>query len=110
MAEVPSTIEYPPELAGFASIIAIYEHRVGHACRAVASHIPALLTDLPSAPVILDKACGTGAVTEEIMKVLPSARVYAMDIITPMVQAMKAIVATRPALQKSVMQVEVLNG
>lgn len=73
----------------------------------MASHIPALLTDLPSAPVILDNACGTSAVTEEFIKVLPSARVYAMDIMPP---GMNAIVATNPALQKSVVQVELMNG
>lgn len=110
MAQAPSTIDYSPELAGFASIIAIYEHRVGHACRAVASHIPALITDLPSHPVVLDNACGTGAVTEELLKLLPSARIYAADIMPPMVQAMRAIVAARPTLQERVVQIEVMNG
>lgn len=99
MARTPGTIDYPPELAGFASIVAIYEHCVGHACRAVASHIPALLTGLPSAPVILDNACGTGAATEELLKVLPSARFYAADTMPPMVQAMEAIVAAKPTLR-----------
>lgn len=46
MAQAPGTIGYPPELVGFASIIAIYGNRVRHACRAVASHIPALLTSI----------------------------------------------------------------
>lgn len=50
-------------LAGFVSIIASYEHRVGHACRLVAVHIlqPFLTNLLPPHPVILDNACGTGA-------------------------------------------------
>ncbi|CAD6569067.1 MAG: hypothetical protein ASARMPREDX12_008484 [Alectoria sarmentosa] len=98
------------DLSGFVSIIASYEHRVGHACRAVAGHIPALLTGLPSKPVIFDNACGTGAATEELLKVLPSARIYAADAVPPMVQSTKAIVAAKPELQKSVVQVEIMDG
>lgn len=107
MAQASSTAD---ALAGFASIIAVYEHRVGHSCRAVASHIPALLPPMPSTPVILDNACGTGAVTEEFLKVLPSARIHAADVTPPMVQAMQAIVAAKPELQKGVVEVEVMDG
>jgi ubiquinone/menaquinone biosynthesis C-methylase UbiE len=107
MTQAPSAKDH---LAAFASIIGNYEHRVGHACRAVAGHIPALLTGLPATPIILDNACGTGAATEEILNVLPSARVYAADAVSPMVEAMKAIVATKPKLQKNVVEVKVMNG
>ncbi|KAL9133607.1 MAG: hypothetical protein Q9175_005219 [Cornicularia normoerica] len=79
-----------PDLAGFASNIAIYEHRVGHACRTVPSQIPALLKDLPPTPVILGNACGTGAAAEGLLKVLPSARIYAADVMPAMVQSVKA--------------------
>lgn len=108
MAQASGTLDN--NLAGFVSIIASYEHRVGHACRAVAGHIPALLTDLPSKPILLDNACGTGAVSEVLAKVLPSARIYAADVVPPMVQAMKVVVAEKPELQKSVVEVEIMDG
>ena len=109
MAQAP--IAATDALAGFVSVIASYEHRVGHACRAVAAHIPDLLTGLPSTqPIILDNACGTGAATEEVIKALPSARVYAVDAVPPMVEAMKAIVAADPQLQAHVAEVEMMNG
>ena len=107
MAQASDTSEY---LTGFVSFIASYEHRVGHTCRAVASHIPALLTGLPSKPVLLDNACGTGAASEEIVKKLPSAQIYAADVVPPMVQAMKAIVAQKPELQESIVEVEIMDG
>ena len=97
-------------VAGFASIISIYEHRVGHACRAVAKHIPPLLHGLPSSPVVHDNACGTGAVTEQLLKAIPATKIYATDAIPGMVMAMKSIVAVDPALQAAVAEVEIMNG
>ena len=77
----------------FVSVIASYEHRVGHTCRAVAKHIPSLFNELPPNPIVLDNACGTGAATEEFLKALPAARIYAADAVLPMVQSMKAKLA-----------------
>lgn len=94
----------------FISVIASYEHRVGHACRAVAKHIPFLLSELPSIPIVLDNACGAGAATEELLRALPTAKVYAADAALPMVQSMKAIVTSKPELQRSVVGVEVMDG
>ncbi|KAL8796489.1 MAG: hypothetical protein Q9195_001163 [Heterodermia aff. obscurata] len=107
MAQPPTATE---ALEGFASLIASYEHRVGHACRAVASQLPALLKDLPLSATVLDNACGTGAATEELVKILPSARIYAVDVVPAMVESMKAVVAGKRALQESVMKVELMNG
>lgn len=107
MTQTPGPVD---NLSGFVSIIASYEHRVGHACRAVGGHIPALLTGLPSQPVICDNACGTGAATEELLKVLPAARVYASDVVPPMVQAMNSIVAEKPELRRSVVEVQLMDG
>ena len=100
----------PDFLAGFVSFITSYEHRVGHACRAVANKIPKLLTGLPGSPTIHDNACGTGAVTEEIIKAIPSARIYATDKVPPMIQATKAIIAEKPELQGRVAEVELMDG
>ena len=98
-------------LAGFTSVIDVYEHRVGHACRAVASHLPPLLKSFPAeGGTVLDNACGTGAATEEFLKVHPSARVSAADVVPPMVQSFKAIIATSPLLTAQVKDVRLENG
>lgn len=93
-------------LAGFTSVIDVYEHRIGHVCRAVASHLPPLLKSLPaSGGTVLDNAAGTGAATEELLKKFPTAQVYAADVVPPMVQSFKAIVASKPQLQTQVKEV-----
>ena len=46
----------------------------------VAAHIVSQLSLSPNAePVVLDNACGTAAVTDEIVKRFPSARIHAVD-------------------------------
>ncbi len=98
-------------LAGFASIISVYEHRVGHVCRAVASHLPPLLKSFPAAGgTVLDNACGTGAATQEFLKVHPTAKVSAADITPPMVQSFQAIIAADPALAAQVKDLRLENG
>lgn len=95
-------------LAVFASVIDVYEHRIGHACRAVASHIPLLLKSFPSSGgTVLDNACGTGAASEEFLKRFPTANNFAADIVPPMVQAFKAVMAVKPELQKQAKEVRV---
>ncbi|MCJ1291117.1 hypothetical protein MMC34_002660 [Xylographa carneopallida] len=98
-------------LAGFASIISVYEHRIGHACRAVASHLPPLLRSFPATGgSVLDNACGTGAATQEFLKVYPSAQVSAADVVPPMVQSFKAIIAADPALAAQVKDLRLENS
>ncbi|KAF2791285.1 S-adenosyl-L-methionine-dependent methyltransferase [Melanomma pulvis-pyrius CBS 109.77] len=93
-------------LAGFTSVINVYEHRIGHACRAVAFHLPELLKSLPSSGgTVLDNACGTGAATEELLKRFPTAEIYAADVVLSMVQSFNAIIATKPELQSQVKEV-----
>lgn len=95
-------------LAGFTSVINVYEHRVGHACRAVSSHLPALIKNFPSSGgTVLDNACGTGAASEEFLKKFPTAEIYAADVVPPMVQSFKAIITTKPELEKQVKEVRV---
>lgn len=95
-------------LAAFASVVNVYEHRIGHACRAVASHLPAYFKSFPSSGgTVLDNACGTGAASEEFLKKFPTANVYAADVMPPMVQGFKAALSANPTLQEQVKEVKV---
>lgn len=49
------------------------------AARSVARHIVSALKPLPLDAVFCDNACGTGAVTAEILRVFPHATVHATD-------------------------------
>jgi ubiquinone/menaquinone biosynthesis C-methylase UbiE len=57
-----------------------------------------------------DNACGTGAVSEQLLQALPNTRIYATDVVPGMVMAMKSIVDADPALQAAVAEVAVMNG
>ncbi|KAF2649409.1 S-adenosyl-L-methionine-dependent methyltransferase [Lophiostoma macrostomum CBS 122681] len=93
-------------LAGFTSVIDVYEHRIGHVCRAVSSHLPPLLKDFPtSGGVVLDNACGTGAASTTLLKHFPNASIYAADIVPPMVSSFKAIISQNAELQNHVKEV-----
>ena len=77
--------------ASFSTFLSTYENRIGQATRAVAVHLPALLPHFPTTtPLILDDACGTGAVTFEVLKQLPNTHVYATDASKDMIALMHA--------------------
>ena len=98
-------------LAGFASVISVYEHRVGHVCRAVASHLPSMLKSFPAVGgTVLDNAYGTGAAAQELLKVYPSAEVSAVDVVPPMVQSFKAIITADSALTTQIKDLRLENG
>jgi len=59
---------------------------------------------------VLDNACGTGAAAQELLKVYPSAEVSAADVVPPMVQSFKAIIAVDPALAAQVKDLRLENG
>ncbi|KAI9714606.1 MAG: hypothetical protein M1828_001143 [Chrysothrix sp. TS-e1954] len=80
-------------IKSFSNSANTYERRLGSATRAVARDIVAHLPPLPSAPTVLDNACGTGAFTAEIAKHLPAAHVHAVDNSSAMVELMKAHIA-----------------
>ena len=89
-------------LASFANSAETYERRIGRATRAVAAYITAeSLVGLPADAVVHDNACGTGAVTDELMKVYPNAHVDATDMAAPMVDIVNAQMRAR-GLQKQV--------
>ena len=98
-------------LAGFASAITSYEHRIGHVCRAVASHLPPLLKSFPAENgTVLDIACGTGAATEELLKFFPKSLVSAVDVMPVMVESFRSIVAANPGLTAQVKEIRVEDG
>ena len=98
-------------LAGFTSVITSYEHRVGHACRAVASHLPPLLKSLPAeGGTVLDNACGTGAATEELLKVFPKAQVSAADVVPTMIESFRSIIAAKSELAAQVKDLRIEDG
>jgi len=91
---------------GFPSMIDVYQHCIGSACRAVPSHLPALLKSFPSSGgTVLDNACGTGAASQEFLEKFPTAEIYAADVAPLMVHAFKAIMGTKKELQKQVKEV-----
>ena len=59
---------------------------------------------------VLDNACGTGAAAQELLKVYPFAEVTAADVVPPMVQSFKAIIAADPALAAQVKDLRLENG
>ena len=83
---------------------------MGHVCRAVSEVFPSLLKGLPDNPVILDNACGTGAVTETIVDAFPTSRIYATDAVPSMVSAAKAVFDSKPELSRAVVEVSVMDG
>ena len=74
-----------------------YQYRIGHVYRQTAAVIADIIVaeDLGSLPDILDNACGTGCVTEELFARLSYARYEAVDI------APWAVIATREILRKN---------
>lgn len=103
-------------LAGFAAVISVYEHRIGHICRAVASHLPSLLP--PSASgfesgsriVVLDNACGTGAASLEMLRAFPHSTIHAADVMPAMVQSFQSLLTADPTLASHVTEVRVEDG
>lgn len=65
---------------------------MGSASRSLAAHILALLSPLPSTPRLLDNACGTGAVTCEMLKIAPDALIQAVDNSQGMIDIVKTTV------------------
>lgn len=75
----------------FASSADTYERRIGRATRAIAAHIVTkALGSLPPDLTVHDNACGTGAFTDELLKVYHHAHVDATDASAPMVEIVNA--------------------
>jgi ubiquinone/menaquinone biosynthesis C-methylase UbiE len=75
----------------FASSADTYERRIGRATRTIAAHIASkTLGGIPLDPTVHDNACGTGAFTDELLKVYPHAHVDATDAAAPMVEIVNA--------------------
>ncbi|CAG9997118.1 unnamed protein product [Clonostachys byssicola] len=71
----------------FESLAASYEASTGGATRMVAVHLVSLVTPSlgDSSAVILDNACGSGVVADEILKKYPATTIHAVDAAPSMV-------------------------
>ncbi|MCJ1369416.1 hypothetical protein MMC20_000627 [Loxospora ochrophaea] len=96
--------------SAFNSSIASYERRIGRVTRAVATHIPSLLPPLPAQPIVLDNACGTGAVAAEIARAFPTARIYATDVAPGMMDLFRAQMQSKVQWSKNVVHVSTMDG
>ncbi len=75
--------------SSFNTSASTYERRIGRTTRAVATHIAThILTELPTSAVILDNACGTGAVTAALLALEPYAKIHAADASPGMIDIM----------------------
>ena len=75
----------------FNSSAQTYERRTGSATRSVAAHIVKLISPIPPDSVFLDNACGTGAITSEVLTVSPDAYIHAVDNSKGMIDIVKSI-------------------
>jgi len=83
----------PPSnlLSSFSSSATTYERRIGRATRAIATHIvTSILPTLPTRALILDNACGTGAIASAVLQRYPSAQIRCVDASPDMIDIMHA--------------------
>ena len=92
----------------FTSSAHTYERRMGSATRSVAEYIAALISPLPPKTTLLDNACGTGAVTEEFLKIEPTAVIKAVDSSPGMTAIFQNTVPQR--FQQSNIETAVMDG
>ena len=78
-------------LSSFSKSATTYERRIGRATRAIATHIvTSILPTLPTHALILDNACGTGAIASAVLQHYPSAQIHCVDASPDMVNIMHA--------------------
>ncbi|MCJ1354103.1 MAG: hypothetical protein MMC33_004090 [Icmadophila ericetorum] len=109
-----STAETPSEVSNlteaFKTRADTYEKRTGSATRAVMKHLVSVLPPPPTDAVVLDNACGTGFVTDELLKAFPDSnlKIHAVDVSEGMINIMKALVEQK-GWEKNV-EAKVMNG
>lgn len=75
----------------FSGHLTTYETRIGQACRSIATQLPAFIPTFSSlSSLILDDACGTGAVTFSFLAAFPTTCFHAVDASEQMVALMEA--------------------
>jgi ubiquinone/menaquinone biosynthesis C-methylase UbiE len=78
-------------LSSFNNSATTYERRIGRATRAIAAHIVAsILPTLSTHALILDNACGTGAIASATLQRYPSAQIRCVDASPDMIDIMHA--------------------
>jgi ubiquinone/menaquinone biosynthesis C-methylase UbiE len=76
-------------LSSFSRSATTYERRIGRATRAIATHIvTSILPTLPTRALILDNACGTGAIASAALQCYPSAEICCVDASPDMIDIM----------------------
>ena len=75
-----------------------YDVMIGGVTRSLAEHIlqKYLESDSLEGKVVLDNACGTGVVTKVILSLADNVKIEATDISEPMVDTLKASLASNP--------------
>ena len=84
-------------MASFQASASVYERRLGGSTRTVAAHLASLLSPrLPPNAVVLDNACGTGAFTDELLKVSSDdLHIHAVDLSPSMIEIVQSMVNKR---------------
>lgn len=85
-----------------------YERRTGGCTRAVAKHVCSILLPVPPKAIVLDNACGTLAISEEIIKTSPEAHVHAVDASQGMIDIAKSVIQEHGWQDK--IDAEVMDG
>ncbi|RHZ49629.1 hypothetical protein CDV55_101717 [Aspergillus turcosus] len=90
---------------------ASYERMTGGCTREVARFLLTLQPTVDSSSVVLDNACGTGIITEEMIDRVPQAKIYAADIAPSMVANLTSKAASKgwENVEASVMDAEELT-
>ena len=92
----------------FNSSAQTYERRIGSATRSIATHIVELISPIPPNSLFLDNACGTGAITSEVLTVSPDAYIHAVDNSKGMIDIVKSMFQAKK--QNRRVCLEVMDG
>jgi len=103
---VPSKMSQQPmgDIFKSSETVRDYDVMIGGVTRSLAEHIlqKYLESDSLEGKVVLDNACGTGVVTKVILSQADNVKIEATDISEPMVDTLKASLASNPKAYKSV--------
>lgn len=91
-AIMATTTDVSPLCDSFNTQASTYERRLGGSTRRAIDHAISLSSDLPESPNILDSACGSGMVTEAILKAYSEAQVHAADVASGMIALIEHLI------------------
>ncbi|GFG13976.1 ubiquinone/menaquinone biosynthesis C-methyltransferase UbiE [Aspergillus lentulus] len=94
----PLTLPLQVPQQNILTVSASYERVTGSCTREVAQFLLTLQPTVDASSVVLDNACGTGIITEEILERFPTAskpKVYAADLASSMVSSLSTKAASK---------------